>query len=237
MTDAPTIPNAPEFGDPSAVEFVLEASHVSYGLIEQLFGPSIKRRHEAWSEQLKEALITLEEQVGEAAFRDFSRDDHFLSLVLEINQIASRNHDEIKLKALRNAVVNAGLPAAPPHELQPLFLRLVDYLTPLHLTALRVLNDPAVWMASQNLDKKRWRVGSACAVLDSCIPVLRGKADLSELIVRDLQNAGLVQQGSFMHITLTGEGVLQGRTTDTGRMLVRFISQAEEDDSPKPAPT
>jgi hypothetical protein len=28
-----------------------------------------------------------------------------------------------------------------------------------------------------------------------------------------------------MHIALTGEGVLQGRTTDTGRTFVRFISR------------
>jgi hypothetical protein len=214
-----------EFGQPSAVDLILEASHVSSGLIERIFGASIKKRHEAWGRQLREVLVSVEQKLGGAEFTRLSHDDQFLSLVLEANEIASRNHDEVKLGALRNAVANAGLPGAPPHELQPLFLRLVDYLTPLHLTALQVLDDPAQWMEANKVARTRWRVGSACAVLDFCVPVLRGRADLSELVVRDLQNAGLVRQGSFMHIALTGEGVLQGRTTDTGRTFVRFISR------------
>lgn len=225
MGQAPSTSEIEKFGRPSAVDLILEASHVSSGLIEKIFGPCIKRRHESWSRELRAVLVFVEQKIGELAFRQLAHDDHFLSLVLEANEIASRNHDETKLGALRNAVANAGLPGAPAHEIQPLFLRLVDYFTPLHLTALQVLNDPGLWMELNNLDRTRWRVGSASAVLESCIPVLRGKTDLSELVVRDLQNAGLVQQGSFMHIVLTGDGVLQGRTTDTGRTFVRFISQ------------
>lgn len=225
MEEAPKTFENCEFGRPSAVDLVLEASHVSSGLIERIFGASIRKRHEAWNGQLRDVLIEVERRIGEAAFRQLAHDDHFLSFVLEANQIASRNHDEIKLGALRNAVASAGLPGAPPHELQPLFLRLVDYFTPLHLTVLQALDDPERWMARKALDRARWRVGSACAVLDYCVPVLKGRADLSELVVRDLQNAGLVQQGAFLHITLTGDGVLQGRTTDTGRMFVRFVSQ------------
>lgn len=224
MGEAPKTSGICEFGQPSAVDLVLEASHVSAGLIERIFGPCIRKRHETWSRQLREVLVAVEQQIGEAAFRQLSHDDHFLSLVLEANEIASRNHDEVKLGALRNAIASAGIPGAPPRELQPLFLRLVDYLTPLHLTALRVLDDPAHWIQMNGFDRARWRVGSACAVLEYCVPLLRGRADLSELLVRDLQNAGLVQQGSFMHIALTGEGALQGRTTDTGRTFVRFIA-------------
>jgi hypothetical protein len=236
MGETPKPSDICEFGQPSAVDLVLEASHVSAGLIERIFGASIKKRHDAWGRQLREVLLAVEQKIGEPAFRNLSQDDQFLSLVLEANQIASRNHDEIKLGALRNAVANAGLSGAPAHELQPLFLRLVDYLTPLHLTTLQVLDDPARWMELKQLDRARWRVGSACAMLHSCIPLFRGRADLSELVVRDLQNAGLVQQGSFMHIPLTGDGALQGRTTDTGRMFVRFISGQNADCARLPLP-
>lgn len=223
MPEARIPDDSVEFGAASALDLMLEAAQAGSSLAGVLAG-SVRRRQEAWNRRLREALIRVRDAIGEEAFAGLARDDRFLNLLLEAHQIAARSHEEEKRAALCHAVANAGLPGAPPAELQPLFLRLVDYFSPLHLGVLRLLDDPARWLAAQGMDTMRWRAGSACAVLEACFPALGGHGGLPELIVRDLQNAGLVQQGSFLHIAFTGDGVLQPRTTDTGRVMVRFIS-------------
>jgi hypothetical protein len=92
-----------------------------------------------------------------AAFRELEQrqvkqeelreNDGFITTVFEASQIASRNHEKEKLDALRNAVVNSGLPTAPVDPLKQMFLTWVDRFTVWHLRILAVLDNPKDWFA------------------------------------------------------------------------------------------
>ena len=54
---------------------------------------------------------------------------------------------------------------------------------------------------------------------------MRGQKSLYEQIVRDLQVEGLLGQGQFLNITMTGRGMVESRTTDIAKEFLKFISR------------
>jgi hypothetical protein len=60
-------------------------------------------------------------------------------------------HQEEKLAALRNAVLNSALPGAPDADMQAILLGLVDRLTSSHLRFLTMWDDPPLWFESRGL--------------------------------------------------------------------------------------
>lgn len=143
---------------------------------------------------------------------------------MQASQMAIRNHQKEKLRALRNAVLNSALPNPPQEDEQMIFLRLVDQLTPWHLRVLRLFNDPVEWMKENEITYPGWGIGGVSMVIEHCFPDLRGQRDTYEQIIRDLQTDGLVKEGKFLHITMTGHGMVEARTTDRGKRFIKFIT-------------
>ena len=61
-------------------------------------------------------------------------------------------------------------------------------------------------------------------MLEHCLTDLRGQRDIYEQIVRDLQADGLMGQGQFLNVTMTGAGMLESRTTARGKRFIGFIT-------------
>jgi hypothetical protein len=61
-------------------------------------------------------------------------------------------------------------------------------------------------------------------VLEHCLPDLRGQSETYDQIVRDLQTEGLLGQGQFLHVTMTGGGMVASRTTERGKRFIKFIT-------------
>ena len=64
----------------------------------------------------------------------------FTTVLMTASQIALRNHKEVKLDALRAAVLNAALDSKMEDELQLMFLNLVDSFTVYHLKILMLMH-------------------------------------------------------------------------------------------------
>ena len=62
--------------------------------------------------------------------------------------MATRNHEQEKIDALRNAVLNSALPHPPDDSLQQTFLAWVDRFTVWHLHSLSLFDDPKAWFAA-----------------------------------------------------------------------------------------
>lgn len=195
-----------------------------FDFLNSAFQSLINGRQEKWNQIVAEALVEIRNRAGEPGAEKILASEHFLTVVTEATLIACRNHDEGKIWALRNAVLHTALSDGPDEPLQLMFLRLIDYLTPLHLVTVALLNDPAEWMVKHDVPNPRWPVGTSSTVIQYCVPSLRGRPDILEMIVRDLQGAGLVEQGYFLRIPMSDAGILQSHTTDSGRLFVRFIS-------------
>ncbi|WGG48894.1 hypothetical protein [Rugamonas sp. DEMB1] len=194
---------------------------------ENLFTSPLEKRKQAWLEQLAEVLTEVEQRVENLTPEKLASNEVFVTVVMQASQVALRNHQKTKLDALRNAVLNAALSSAPEEDEQLTFLRLIDQLAPWHLRVLAVLDNPELWMRQHEIQNPGWSMGGVSTVLEHCIPELHGQREVYDQIVRDLQADGLMGQGQFLHMTMTGGGMMESRTAGRGKRFIQFISSPQ----------
>lgn len=193
-------------------------------ILENVFTSPIERRKQAWLEELADVVTTLQQRVEGLTAEKLASNEVFVTVAMQASQVAIRNHQNEKLKALRNAVLNSGLPNPPEEDEQQIFVRLIDQLTPWHLRLLAVLNQPVQWMEQNGVAYPGWSVGSVSHVIEHCLPNFRGKREVYEQLVRDLQVEGLLGQGQYLHVMMTGHGMVESRTTNRGKQFIKFIT-------------
>lgn len=208
-----------------AIPAAAQARGPIFDFLDGAFQGLINRRQQKWNQRVAETIADIRSRTGETGAGEILASEHFLTVVTEATLIACRNHDEEKIKALRAAILHTALSDAPDEPIQMMFLRLIDYLTPLHLVTVAFLNDPVEWMKQHDMPDPRWPVGTSSALIQYCVVPVQGKPGIVEMIVRDLQGAGLVEQGHFLRMPMSGAGILQSHTTDCGRLFVRYISE------------
>jgi hypothetical protein len=140
--------------------------------------------------------------------------EEFISAVMQASQIAMRTHQDEKLEALRNAILNVVSRNAPDEALQLVFLNLVDTFTDWHIRILRLFQSPP---QQENLMS-----GALSQVLENAFPELRGQRDFYDSVWRDLYLRSLVGTEN-LHAMGTGTGLGQKRTTKIGDKFLAFI--------------
>lgn len=194
--------------------------------------PSLEKRRIEWLNALAAGLEDLQQRVEGFSIESLTRNEVFISNVLQASQVALRNHHEEKLKALRNAVINSLTRNPPSEDQQSIFLNYIDVLTPWHLRILKFFEDPRVWGEKNGVEyPNNWTSGGPSAVLEHTFPDLRGERELYDQIVRDLYSRGLMStDASSLHMTMTESGMFAGRTTALGKNFINFISLDESKD-------
>lgn len=184
-------------------------------LFQWVVQPPLEKRREAWMAQVGEKLQNLEAQGFNLA--ELQANEEFISAVMHASQVALRTHQAAKLDALRNAIVNVAQGHAPEEAIQHLFLDFVDSLTELHLRILRVFQAPT--------PPPGLGMGGLSNVLEHHIPELLGRRELYDQFWKDIYSRGLVNTDG-LHVTMTGNGLAQKRTTGLGDAFLTFISEA-----------
>ena len=208
----------------AALSAVPVAGGPSAELLGLIFGPPLEKRREKWLEQLANAVKEVQDKVSELTPEELSKDEAFVTTALHATEIAIRNHQQEKIEALRNAVVNAALPGAPDETMQQIFLNHVDNLTPEHLRILAFFDDPGGWGAKHKITYPTWTMGSPGVVLEHSIPELAGHRGFYDQIVNDLEQRGLMPSGG-LHTTMTSHGMFSPRVTPLGKQFLQFISR------------
>lgn len=108
------LPKNPELEDHclAAIKGAVAAIPLGGVLAEELgivLVPPLARRRDEWWEHLARRLRELEETVAGFHLEDLSQNEQFVSATLQATQAALRTHQEEKLQALRNAVLNTAL--------------------------------------------------------------------------------------------------------------------------------
>ena len=166
-------------------------------------------------EAIAERLSQLEEEVEGFSLESLEKDEEFITGVTAATLIALRNHDEEKLAALRNAVVNVALRSEPNVELQSIFLGLVDYLTPAHLRLLSFFGDIPRSLRYSGVTRP------GATTRDIVLEHVPGiPPDAYDLLRQDLENRDLVRFPVQPTLGLTDE-----QTTWLGDAFLRFISE------------
>ena len=175
---------------------------------------------------LAERLQILEDQFDDFQISDLADHPPFTSTVLQASTIALRNHDEEKLEALCNAVLNVAVSSTAGDDEHEHFISLIDTYSAWHLRILAFLADKE-WIA-----KKRdappfpnWSAGGVSTVLEHVYPELVGRRDFYDLIVSDLSRAGLTTTDT-LHGMGTARGLMLAKqSSDMGNRFLTFISE------------
>lgn len=223
----------PEMPEPEARDRAMQATKIALtavpfggtaaALFEALFRPPLSKRRDEWLDSLADGLRRLQEQVDGFNIDDLPGNDTFVTVMTNATQVALRNHQQEKLDALRNAVLNSTLPNAPDDDTQLMFLSLVDRLTPTHVRMLKLFDDPKAHTEERNISYENVVSGSLTQVIEDVFPELKGRGDFYNQVVRDLHASGL-SGAEHTGGMITAAGMLQPRTTAWGREFIRFIS-------------
>lgn len=145
-------------------------------LFSQTFAPPLEKRRDKWLMSLFEKLQELEQKVDGFSIESLAENEQFITTLIQATQIAIQNHQEEKLTALRNAILNAALPNPIQEDLQVIFLNWINRLSNYHIKVLIFLDDPG-------------------ASPDRRIPVIKEYKDRSLIVqvAKDLESVGLVK--------------------------------------------
>jgi len=202
----------------------LPAGGAAVELFNRLLAPPIQRRRDAWLNHLADRVAKFEQE-GRVKVEDLQQNDEFISTVMQASQAAVRNHQQEKLGALRNAVLNTALGQAPEDSKREMFLGFVDTLTVWHLRVLSFLSAPGAGTDVQkvNMDLTTGHHAAVIAALQNAFPDLREEGEFVQKIVGDLDREGLI----LGDVTLRTVRGLEGmrNLTNLGDEFLRFISE------------
>lgn len=193
-------------------------------LFETVFSAPLEKRKEKWMQELSGALMQLQQIAGDLTPERLAENEAFITMAIQASGIAIRSHQQSKLDALRNAVINSALPTSTDEDEQMAFIHLVDQFTPSHLRLLALLNDPHKWMTQNGRPAVRDNFSTVWAVIAHFMPSLINREDTVNNLVRDLQTGGVIQPRLAVRAEIEGSGALESRTTDYGKRFLRFIS-------------
>lgn len=182
-------------------------------LFQMLVQPPLEKRKQKWMSDVGSRLAALERETA-GALDSLQENDVFISAVMHASAVAIRNHQEEKLEALKNAVLNVAKGQAPDDALLHMFFQFVDDLSVLQVQILEVMRSPKV---PPNLIS-----GGLDTVLEYSMPQLRGKSAIYSRLWNDLAAKGLLD--GTMHATMSSSGLAARRTTALAEAFLKFIS-------------
>ena len=183
-----------------------------------------QRRLLTWLEDLAAALDGLTVTVEGLDASDVLDDDVFLDTALRAARAAGLTASEDKLAALRSAVLNAALPGAPEEDQQQIYISYVEDLTASHLRLLALLNDPPMYTEALGLPWPETLMGGHSGTVERAFP--EWNPAFYDQLTRDLHARGLIGTDS-LHVTISGNGLRQSQTTESGRRFLAFITSPE----------
>lgn len=214
---------------PPIVEMVVPGSSIPITFFADFIKAPYDRRLQRWKEDVSAALISLLHSRGRT-LDDLKTNDEFQTILIQASQAAFRTHQQEKITALRNAVVNTAAGINISTDLKQLFVRYVDELTPSHITLLRFLCENETKFA---------QIDSYETLFQAFIGANEHRGierDEFKLLLEDLKGRVLIRIsasvndfGDLYDAVLIAEGgetksVALLRVTDMGRQLLSFVT-------------
>jgi len=207
-------------GVKALMEVFPAGSLLTYGLKQFIQLPLDKRMNEFYK-NISEAINKHAQQILE-----LSSNDRFVTILLQAGNIYIRNHQEEKLKALRNAVINSIETPSYDESIQIVFLSMIDRFTPWHLKVLSLINDSKIMRPE---DRPILR-SNALSAIKNFYRFFNDQNEFLSLIISDFETAGLINVGESSQSIQLGQQIrpLTLELTKIGRQFLNFISKKEK---------
>jgi hypothetical protein len=187
----------------------------------------MNERKVQWMNHVGNALNDLIEK-GVLTEQNLQRNETFITTVSQASMLAIRSHQQEKLEALRNAVLNVAVGHGPEEDLRQLFLNFIDVCTVTHIRLLSLMSGPEVWAQKHEVEfPSSWSMGGITQVIEHAFPDLKGKEQIYKVIWGDLYQRGLINTEG-LGTTMSRQGILSRRTTELGAKLIEFLSEPVE---------
>lgn len=212
-------PPKPGTGDKThaAVRAALSAIPWAGGAAVEIFqgviAPPLQRRQAEWMDAVAEELTQLRD-AGRIDFDALGQNEAFISATIRATEAARRTHQQEKLVALRNAVLNAALGQTPDDAQTQMYLNLIDQFTEWHLRVLSFAQAPPL---ANNVS-----MGSLATVVDGAFPALRDRNAFRNQIWSELFDRGLVNTQGLQGM-MSANGLQEKRTTESGDEFLSLI--------------
>lgn len=196
-------------------------------IFNSLIDTPMNERKVQWMNQVGNALNDLIEK-GVLTEQGLKHNETFITTVAQASMLAIRSHQQEKLEALRNAVLNVAVGHDPEEDLRQLFLNFVDVCTVTHIRLLSLMNGPEEWGQKHGVEfPSGWSMGGITQAIEHAFPDLRGKEQIYKVIWGDLYQRGLINTEG-LGTTMSRQGILARRTTELGAKLIDFLSEPAE---------
>lgn len=172
------------------------------------------RRMEDWKNQVEEKLCDLK-----LSLDDIGNNELFASAMMKATDIAIKTAEDEKRQYLASAVKNSAM-ASIDESVMMIYLDLLDKYTLWHIRILHLFRNPK---AFDQVHVDGIMMGAASIVVEQVYPEIAKEKELLDKIVKDLQNDGMMSEGSYMHAGMTSNGVAASRTTELGNKFLKFI--------------
>jgi hypothetical protein len=183
----------------------------------------LSERRDDWLEDLAGKVEDLRGRLDGFSVEALAESPLFVDAVVTAARTVEHTHQQEKLDALLNAVLNSALPGAPDADMQAILLGLVDRLTASHLRFLTMWDDPPTWFASRGLTPPQaGTMASRTQTVEDGLPEMRDRKDFYLHIAYELNSAGLMTASVMGNVS--GTALMDRLTSGLGRQLVEFIS-------------
>lgn len=185
----------------------------------------VEKRKEIWMIKIFNTLQEVQAKVENFQIENLANNEQFISIMTRASQLAISNHQEEKIEALHNAVINTALNISIDENEKMMFLNMVDNFTPLHIKMIYYFENPKLRLAENGI-VTNYYMGSAYEPLFSYYPELEQRKDFITLIIKELYRSGIMNTESLGSM-MTADGMTASRLTEYGRRFYTFIKRYE----------
>ncbi|MGA4777995.1 hypothetical protein ACPCUX_05575 [Cellulosimicrobium sp. AB352] len=213
----------------AAVRAGLSAIPLAGGAAVELFQAVVTRgreqRFQSWVVDLTDAVNRLLLEPRGATFEDLSNDEAFMDVIGEATRAAVETSDEVKIDALRNAVLNSAFQPDTGADRRAILLDMLVGLTPTHIKLLKLYDDPRAWYSDAGVPVPDIMMGGAGIVVKDAYPDLAADKALLDYVVKDLGSKNLARID--LGLSTTADSVFGSKTQQLGKELIAFITEPE----------
>ena len=186
----------------------------------------LEKRKEKWMLKIAESLGELQDKVNAFDVHKLCENELFISVLNRASQLALSNHQEEKISALKNAVMNTALNIPIDENEEMMFLNMIDAMTPWHLKIISYFDNPEERFKEFSIKPMEYMMGSPLVPLQEFYPELKSRNDFINLIVNDLYNKGVFTIKD-LNCTMSSSGMYASRLTEYGRRFFNYIKEPQ----------